>query len=320
MQPQGNSVTAIIQACACFFGSLFAIMLISTSISGCGAGGEKAGTPSAATQTKGKDTGTETKSTGTTTPKGKLEAIEAKEVAVLKGRVTYDGTPPAPADIKSTVDQNADKGHCHLDETGKSFTDQTWVVGKDGGVANVAVWVLPGDGKYFKVDAASLPREVDTDQPFCAFVPHVQLHMPGITGADKKLVTTGQVFKIKNSAPIAHNTSYQGDPVQGISGNFNLAPKEERVLSLPPSATQVITMVCDRHKWMKGYVWSLPTPFAAVTDKDGNFEIKGIPADAPVKIVFWHEAAGFFGPNGQKGDPVTLKAGDNSRDAKVKAK
>jgi hypothetical protein len=51
----------------------------------------------------------------------------------------------------------------------------------------------------------------------------------------------------------------------------------------------VTTVNCDLHKWMKGYIWSLETPYAAVTDKDGHFEIKNVPAGAELQIVAWHE-------------------------------
>src|SRR5262245_62173409 len=123
---------------------LTAAVLAASVLIGCGGGGDKGASPT----TKGGDT----KSTGGATKSGgKLEAIDAKETAVLKGRVTYDGAPPAPADLKGQIEGNDDKDHCKKDESGKSVTDLTWVVSKDGGVANVAVWVLPGDGTYFKL-------------------------------------------------------------------------------------------------------------------------------------------------------------------------
>jgi hypothetical protein len=35
---------------------------------------------------------------------------------------------------------------------------------------------------------------------------------------------------------------------------------------------------CDVHPWMRSYISVVDHPFFAVTDEDGKFEIKGLPA------------------------------------------
>ena len=262
-----------------------------------------------------------------TTGGGDKTALEVTGVGTIKGRVVYEGTPPKGVDLMPQVEKNEkDAPHCKSDETKNSVTDLTWVVGKDGGVANVAVWVRPPTGKFFKKpadDKKTYKDEVDVNQPFCAFVPHVTvLYSETVDEKTKKLVPTGQKFKFINGAPMAHNTKWAGSEVLQIGGNVNLQPKSEHPLALKSDYNQVIRLNCDFHTWMKGYIWALETPYAAVTDKDGNFTIENVPAGAELFIVPWHEQALFFWTNGAKGDKVTVKAGETTQlpDIKVKAK
>ena len=47
----------------------------------------------------------------------------------------------------------------------------------------------------------------------------------------------------------------------------------------------------NQHPWEKAYVGVLRHPFFAVTDKLGNYEIRGLPPGT-YKLVVWHEAFG----------------------------
>ena len=78
-----------------------------------------------------------------------------------------------------------------------------------------------------------------------------------------------------------------------------------------------IRLNCSIHTWMEGYIWSLDTPYAAVSKEDGTFEIKGIPAGVEILVVTWHEASG-FGMGGSAGQKMTLKEGGNEFNFKVK--
>jgi hypothetical protein len=55
-------------------------------------------------------------------------------------------------------------------------------------------------------------------------------------------------------------------------------------------------------------VMVLDHPFFAVTDKDGNFEIKGVPAGAQ-KLILWQEAVGYVNADGNKGMAVQVEPG-----------
>jgi len=48
---------------------------------------------------------------------------------------------------------------------------------------------------------------------------------------------------------------------------------------------------CNQHPWMKMYVNVVKSPFFAVTDKSGKYEIKGLPP-GDYTIAFVHEKLG----------------------------
>ncbi|MBL8792967.1 MAG: hypothetical protein JNM56_03615 [Planctomycetia bacterium] len=296
-------------------GMLLTLPALAVLMGGCGGGDNKGGPAPVAT------------SPGTTTPppSGERTAVEGKGVATLKGKITYDGEAPKPADITAQIQGQDDKAHCLKDDPKNPHpgSGRTWVV-KDGNVANVVVWVSAPKGKFFKFSAeekASWPKEVAVDQPFCHFEPHVSVSFPEFYNAEtKKTSPTDQKIAVKNSAPISHNTKWAGSPQKNRGGNQTLQAGGEMALPLKADPTTPINIACDIHKWMTGYIWALDTPYAAVTNEDGTFEIKGIPAGADVQLILWHEQPGFFGEGGALGKKVKLNEGDNEMNFKVKAK
>jgi plastocyanin len=127
---------------------------------------------------------------------------------------------------------------------------------------NIAVYVDVIPEKKF--DAPKDP--VVVDQRKMAFVPHVVA------------VQQGTTVEFLNSDSVGHNVYWPS-----ISGNKKLAhnlgtwPKGEKK-PFQFSELGVASLLCNVHPEMSGYVVVTPTPYFAVTDKDGNFEIKNIPA------------------------------------------
>jgi len=111
------------------------------------------------------------------------------------------------------------------------------------------------------------PKEhVLIDQKKMAFIPHLVA------------VQQGTTVDFLNSDAVGHNVYWPS-----ISGNKKLShnlgtwPKGEKK-SFQFNDLGVASLLCNVHPEMSGYVVVVPTPFFAVTDKDGNFEIKNIPA------------------------------------------
>ena len=127
---------------------------------------------------------------------------------------------------------------------------------------NIAVYVDVIAGKTFEA-----PKDhVTVDQRKMAFIPHVVVVLQGTT------------VDFLNSDPVGHNAYWPS-----ISGNKKLAhnlgtwPKGEKK-PFQFNDVGVASLLCNVHPEMSGYVVVAPTPYFAVTDKDGNFEIKNIPA------------------------------------------
>jgi hypothetical protein len=49
-----------------------------------------------------------------------------------------------------------------------------------------------------------------------------------------------------------------------------------------------VPLLCNVHAEMAGFIIVLQNPYYAVTDKAGNFEIKGVPPGT-YTLKFWHE-------------------------------
>ena len=127
---------------------------------------------------------------------------------------------------------------------------------------NIAVYVDGIADKKF--DA---PKDhVVIDQRKMAFIPHV------VT------VQQGTTVDFLNSDPVGHNVYWPS-----ISGNKKLShnlgtwPKGDKK-PFQFNDLGSVPLLCNVHPEMSGYVVVVPTPYFAVTDKDGNFEIKNIPA------------------------------------------
>jgi hypothetical protein len=75
-----------------------------------------------------------------------------------------------------------------------------------------------------------------------------------------------------------------------------------------------VLISCNIHGWMKGHVRIFDHPYYAVTDKEGKFEIKGVPAGTWHAVV-WHEGSG-WGTGDAKGSKKTIVVkGDADNDA-----
>ena len=69
-----------------------------------------------------------------------------------------------------------------------------------------------------------------------------------------------------------------------------------------------MSVSCSIHPWMRGWLLVRDTPYMAVTDQDGRFEIKRLPV-GQWEFAFWHERAQFLTTVVQEGRKVTWKRG-----------
>ena len=126
---------------------------------------------------------------------------------------------------------------------------------------NIAVYVDTIPDKKFDPPA----QHPLIDQVKMSFSPHVVVVLQGTT------------VDFLNSDPVGHNVYWPS-----ISGNKKLShnlgtwPKGEKK-SFQFNDLGVASLLCNVHPEMNGYVVVVATPYFAVTDKSGNYEIKNVP-------------------------------------------
>ncbi len=235
-------------------------------------------------------------------------SASAQGWGTVKGQVVFAGK--APEREKANVDK--DTAHCL--SKGDIYKDELVVNPKNNGVRWVLVWLAdPKDARNAKFvppihpSLKDPPKTVEIDQPCCVFEPRV-------IG-----LQVGQKLVVKNSAPIPHNfkiDSIGGGPVQ----NPLIPAKGQAVVDgfLPKALPTMYT--CSIHGWMKGWIGSFPHPYFAVTNENGEFEIKNAPAGT-FRLMLWQEAVGWVVRDPKnpinRGKIITIKNGETTDLGKI---
>jgi hypothetical protein len=171
---------------------------------------------------------------------------------------------------------------------------------KSKGLKNVFVYLLFEAGSKIPIHPSlkKFPAELVIDQPACMFWPRALA------------LREGQVFIVKNSSAIQHNIRWTGDPAAGNEGrNILIRPDDKFEIKDLKAQRLPLPLECNIHGWMKGRLGVFNHPYYAITDDDGNFEIKDAPAGVQ-KLMIYHEEVGYrLGLKGKGGEEITVKAG-----------
>jgi hypothetical protein len=182
--------------------------------------------------------------------------------AEISGKIKLTGTPPPEKQI--TPDAMCGK------LAGGALATRHYITGADKGLANVFVYVKEGA----KASPAPTERGATLDQKGCEYQPYVMG------------VQAGQHFDVKNSDTLLHNVHALPKPGSGNKEKNVGQPvpmKSDFVFDKPEV---LVKFKCDVHPWMFAYVGVVEHPYFAVTDKDGNYKITGLPAgDYTVEAV-----------------------------------
>jgi len=204
---------------------------------------------------------------------------DVKDGGSISGTVKFAGAAPAP----KKLDVSKDKEVCG--KSGK--TDQSLIV-SGGNLVNAVVSITDiKTGK--KIDTT---KKVKLDQKECEYHPHVLAFPAGTT------------VEIQNPDGILHNVhSYSK-----VNPQFNIAqPKFKKTVDVKIEKPEAISVKCDVHGWMSGWLVATESPYVAVTDNSGSFKLTDVPAGS-YTVEVWHET---LGKTSQK---VTVKG---KEDAKV---
>ncbi len=205
-----------------------------------------------------------------------ISCLQAQEWGNLTGRFLYAGEPPVRQPIEITKDKEY-CGKCNLLE------EDLVVDAKTKGVANVIVWLYVAKRKppppvhpaYAKTDQAT----VIIDSEECRVKPHVSL------------LRTSQTLLIRNTDSIGDGLKI--DAFRNSSVNLLLGPNAEMTRRFPKPERLPAPVSCPIHPWESGWLLVLQHPYMAVSDTEGRFEIKNIPA-GKWTFQFWQERAGYL--------------------------
>lgn len=227
--------------------------LVALVLAGCGGGGEEA--PSEGGETAGGAAVTE-------------HPVDAATAGSINGTVKFTGTAPANEPIDM-----ADEPTCASAHQGQP-TKQTVLVGSDGGLSNVFVYVKSGldPALQFPTGEAAV-----LDQQGCEYHPHVMG------------VMTGQQLTVRNSDDILHNIN--ATPSQNRGFNRSQPQKGMEFQTTFTTPEVMIPVRCDVHGWMESFVGVASNPYFAVTGENGSFSLDRLPPGT-YEVEAWHERYG----------------------------
>ncbi|HUI07707.1 MAG TPA: carboxypeptidase-like regulatory domain-containing protein [Verrucomicrobiae bacterium] len=194
--------------------------------------------------------------------------------STITGTVRLEGNPPSIPKIDAASDADV----CG---TGLRAAREL-LLGSNQVVRNAIVYL---DGPPQTRDPNATNAGVTLDQRACEFVPRIQI-APG-----------GAPLLIKNSDPVLHvvridsmsgtnaaQTLLQvATPYAGYQKTYRLANFCE------PTLLQVRSV--NGYEWMVAYIGVMPHPWSALTDENGRFTLRNVPAGRH-KIYAWHEVLG----------------------------
>ncbi len=197
----------------------------------------------------------------------------------VTGKIMWKGDVPAPELLHAKGAPVKDAADCAAVD---AYKQDLFVDEETKGIANVFIYLRKAP-KNVHPDAKEFEPQVVFDQKYCTFIPHTLL------------VRAGQAVEVLNSDAASHNThtfplrnkgenlAIPGNTVKGKGTLFKTKSAE----SLP------IEVKCDFHSWMNAYWLILDHPYAAISQKDGSFEIKNLP-EGTHKFRVWHERVGYL--------------------------
>ena len=174
----------------------------------------------------------------------------------MKGNVKVVG------DLPEIKPEEIDKDKPVCLEGRESPLDDNIIVGKGGEFADVFVMMYLRRAKVKPAVHPSYESQasepVVLDNKDCRFAPHAFF------------IRTGQTLRMKNSDKVGHNCH-----CKAFNNEFNVTVPQGDFVDLKLNEVENVPgdIVCDIHPWMDAIVLVRDEPYAAVTDKNGEFEI-----------------------------------------------
>lgn len=213
-----------------------------------------------------------------------------KDWGTIKGRIKFEGDIPDRKPVNLAKFQIPPADLAWFRSKGPILSED-WVVNKENrGVQWIVCWLIPEDTKdrkaklevhpEFKAPIKPKDRFVEIDQDPQGYVPHAVA------------IREGMGLKMKNTGPVAHVFKLSG--FKNNKPVVNMAPKQDIDIDDFKAERGANTITCTPHPWELMWLRIFDHPYYAVTDKDGNFEIKNAPV-GKCRLVVWQETLGYKG-------------------------
>lgn len=210
----------------------------------------------------------------------------------LKGQFLYgkEGTA-IPKANKLTITKDVEV--CGKEDL---FNEDLVINEKNRGIANVLIWVDKPKSIHPDYEETA-GAEVVLDNKLCRFEPRCVA------------VRVGQTLVVGNPDPVGHNSmitflaNKQVNPIIPAGGKIEFGPDDIKKAEKFP-----VKVSCSIHPWMQARLVVQDHPYIAVTDADGKFELKNLPAGKLTLKVF-HEKNGWLKSINVDGKDVKLKRG-----------
>ena len=157
--------------------------------------------------------------------------------------------------------------------------DESLVIGKEGAIANVAIYLKKAPKNWKPSDPSKDPVELRAED--------------GGFRSRMSLVRVGQPLRLMNRRTDVvnfHSFPLSSNPfnvVVALNATFDIARPFTNREPLP------VAVVSDIQPWMKSWLIVLDHPFAAITDAEGRFEIRDLPPGEH-HFTVWHERRGYL--------------------------
>ena len=185
----------------------------------------------------------------------------------VTGKINFTGVAPKPVVLRMDADKVCKGAHS------SPVTSQEVVVNGNKTLKNVFVYIKSGLTQKYNAPSSA----VTLDQKGCEYSPH-------IFG-----IQVGQELIVQNSDKTLHNVHALGKK----NAQFNTAqPLQGMKLKKKFDKVEVMMKFkCEVHNWMNSYAGVVDNPFYDVSDENGSFSLKGVPAGS-YTIEAWHEKFG----------------------------
>lgn len=218
--------------------------------------------------------------------------VDVTEGGSVKGKLMFEGELPVDAIERISITKNPDV----CDEDNSGVREVVWVDVKDGALRGAFVFIDKiAEGKKWSQPEGD---QYMINQEGCRFRPWAQVVKPG-------------PITIRHSDPdsVLHNINTRemigvekGRIVKRTMFNFGQPEPGDIVKKLKPRRSPFISLNCEAHNFMFGFMMAPKHPYAVVVNEDGSYTIDDIPA-GEYTVKAWHPRFGL------KEETVTVAAG-----------